>query len=107
MVLQFFLYFSGKTDGVLNMELLPRCTRDRLLGKQRLEFRDLSEIYQCLYDTHKQRHQTRLVDIYLKGPSHLNPRPAGGPGFPRPAGGGVLLGHIAIRDRRRSKDRQK
>ena len=47
----------------------------------------------------------------------VNPRPAGTPGFPRPAGGGGclntpplltrLLGHVAIRDRRRSKECQK
>ena len=60
-----FPYFRGKAEGVLNMELLARCTKERLLAKQHLEFRDLSEIYQCLYDTHKQRHQTRLVDNTL------------------------------------------
>ena len=45
---------------------------------------------------------------------YFNPRPAGGPGFPRPAGEVFehplltrLLGHVAIRGRRRSKERQK
>ena len=84
-------------------------------SKNRLAFKSMTKVINSLniaYAKTVNSIRGDTVDILS-----INPRPAGAPGFPRPAWGGVfehppplltrLLGLVATRDRRRLKERQK